>query len=114
MNIKDLLEQLSTTPRIVEFADVMACIDANYLFTPSAFRNGELSNAEGENNGSCKIFAFAKLHSLDKQQTLNCFGDYYRQDVLQDPDGDSHQNIRNFIQSGWPGISFESDPLKAK
>lgn len=111
VDIKALLEQLNSSSSLIEFSDVIACIDANYTFIPTAFRNGEHHNAAGENNGSCKIFAFAKKHSLDEQQTLDCFGDYYRQDVLTKPEGDDHQNIRHFVKTGWAGIVFEAEPL---
>lgn len=106
MTLKKLLSELNATPELLRFDDVIAVIDSNYEFTPTKFANGELVNETGENNGSCKIFAFAKLHGLTEQQTLHCFGDYYRVDVLQNPDGDNHQNIRNFMQKGWDGISF--------
>ncbi|GAK84871.1 type III effector HopPmaJ [Vibrio ponticus] len=39
------------------------------------------------------------------------FGDFYRKDVLGNPDGDDHQNIRNFIAHGWNGIKFEGQAL---
>ena len=66
-----------------------------------------MTNAAGSNEGSCKIFAFALHQQLTPEQTLNLFGDYY-QDVLNDPNGTSHQNIRNFMHSGWTGIKFAS------
>ena len=68
-------------------------------------------NEAGTNEGSCKIFAFAQLHHLSEQATLACFGQYYREDVLQNPQGNDHGNIRNFIKQGWQGITFESDVL---
>ena len=89
-------------------------MDENYEFTPSAFRNGELQNAAGQNSGSCKIFSFAKLQKLSAEKTLQCFGDYYRVDVLQNPQATDHQNIRNFIEFGWNGIDFEGSALRAK
>lgn len=94
-----------------DFTEVMKVIDENYHFTPVAFRNGNTNNAENTNNGSCKIFAFAKLHKLSAQSTLNAFGDYYMVDVLQNPDNDDHQNIRNFIEFGWDGIEFSGEAL---
>ncbi|MFK7815738.1 MAG: HopJ type III effector protein, partial [Gammaproteobacteria bacterium] len=39
---------------------------------------------------------------------------YYRDDVLQNPEGDNHQNIRNFMKTGWGGITFENDVLVAR
>lgn len=110
----NLLHTLATAPDHVNFADTIAVIDAQYDFTPTAFRNGEFDNAAGQNNGSCKIFAFAKLHQLTPEQTLHCFGSYYRDDVLQHPEATDHQNIRNFIQFGWDGVVFQGAALTAK
>jgi len=114
MKLTDFLNKLNTAPDTIEFADTMAVIDRLYEFTPTAFDNGELCNQAGQNNGSCKLFAFAKLHGLSQVQTLACFGTYYRNDVLIHPDGSDHQNIRNFMKSGWDGIRYESSPLKQR
>lgn len=109
--ISPFLRQLEDHPDSVQFNDCIAYIDAHYQFSPCAFRNGAINNQEGENSGSCKIFAFGLLHALSKDQTLACFGRFYREDVLQNPGGDSHQNIRQFMQTGWDGIYFERNPL---
>ncbi|OIN13765.1 HopJ type III effector protein [Oceanisphaera psychrotolerans] len=114
MNLNDLQHTLQHTPETVEFADTMAVIESLYDFTPTAFTNGELHNEAGQNNGSCKLFAFARLQGFDQQQTLACFGAFYRDDVLGHPDGQDHQNIRNFINHGWEGIEFTGQPLTPK
>lgn len=111
MTIKDYLDRLNNSPETLDFHVLMDVIDRHYEFTPTAFRNGDISNAPGENSGSCKLLAFAQLHSLSEQQTLACFGQYYRNDVLGDPDGSSHLNIRNFMRTGWSGIEFAAVPL---
>jgi len=104
-----LIEALESGP--VAFTKVMEIIDENYTFTPTEFSNGQTYNAANTNNGSCKVFAFAQKHQLSKQATLNAFGDFYTIDVLQSPDKDDHQNIRNFMQSGWDGIEFSGVAL---
>lgn len=109
-----LVEKIQHSPASITFSEVIAHIDAHYNFTPTRFSNGTAVNEAGQNNGSCKIFSFAKLHGLTQDQTLALFGDYYRVDVLGNPDGTDHQNIRNFIQSGWDGILFEGEALKEK
>ncbi|MCJ7935238.1 MAG: HopJ type III effector protein [Chryseobacterium sp.] len=109
-----LLEQLKHFPETIQFSEVIAYIDENYNFTPAAFRNGNIKNEEGQNNGSCKIFGFALYNGLTKEQTLPLFGEFYREDVLKHPNGTDHQNIRNFMEFGWEGISFEGDPLIEK
>jgi hypothetical protein len=105
--------QLSTEPETISFEQSIALIDALYDFTPSRFTNGALSNAEGENNGSCKILAFGLLHQLSEPQTLHLFGDYYRS-VLNTPTAQDHPNIRNFIRTGWDGVAFDQPVLHAK
>ena len=99
---------------MVSFDETMEVIDAMYDFTPAAFSNGTLNNDAGQNSGSCKLFAFAKLHGLASRQTLACFGDYYRKDVLGNPEGNDHQNIRNFMKTEWAGINFSTDALILK
>ena len=92
----------------------MAVIEENYTYSPTAFKNGDTDNTAGTNEGSCKLFAFAKLQSFDQAATLACFGDYYRKDVLENPEGTDHANIRNFIKFGWEGVSFEGEALVEK
>lgn len=114
MSISELLNKLSSNPDEVDFDDVIAVIDSVYEFSPCRFSNGGMVNEQGQNNGSCRIFAFAQLHNLSEQQTLHCFGDYYRSDVLGNPEGNDHQNIRNFIKTGWSGIEFDATTLTEK
>ncbi|MBU3070975.1 HopJ type III effector protein [Aestuariicella sp. G3-2] len=114
MSIDDFLNTLRNTPDTVDFTDTMAIIEANYQFTPTRFKNGDLTNEPEQNQGSCKLLAFAKLQGLDAEHTLACFGQYYRQDVLNHPEGTDHQNIRNFMKHGWEGIAFEGEPLTPK
>lgn len=109
-----LFEQLENAPQEIEFKDVIAFIDEHYDFTPTKFTNGNTVNEANQNNGSCKIFSFAKLNDLSKEETLNLFGEFYREDVLKNPEGTDHQNIRNFMESGWEGISFEGNALSRK
>ncbi|MGH1359204.1 MAG: HopJ type III effector protein [Burkholderiaceae bacterium] len=108
---QELITSLNQSPETLQFADVIAVIDGHYEYTPSAFSNGELSNAAGTNEGSCKVLYFAQLHGLDQQQTLALFAQYYRDDVLKNPDGTDHGNIRNFMKTGWPGVRFEQTVL---
>lgn len=109
-----LLEQVKNSPETLEFKEVIAYIDQHYDFTPTAFKNGNTFNDANQNNGSCKVFSFAKLNTLSKEDTLNLFSEFYREDVLKNPEGTDHQNIRNFIQFGWDGISFEGEALQSK
>lgn len=114
MNIEAFIEKINSNPTSIQFTDSIAVIEEHYAFIPTAFQNGLLKNDAGQNSGSCKLFSFAQLHKLTEAQTLVCFGDYYRIDVLQHPDAQDHQNIRNFMQSGWNGIVFEGNALSKK
>ncbi len=114
MSLEQFFTALKQEPETIQFSDTIAAIDTHYQFTPTRFKNGSLINEAGQNSGSCKIFSFAKLHNLPEEQTLACFGDYYRIDVLQHPEATDHQNIRNFMQSGWSGIQFDNDALNEK
>lgn len=114
MIIDTFIQQLQDNPESIEFSDTMAVIEQNYDFSETEFKNGDVTNKAGENSGSCKLFAFAQQQNFSEAQTLACFGAYYREDVLQNPNGDDHQNIRNFIQYGWSGIAFAGAPLQEK
>jgi len=102
----------------ISFNETIEVITAHYDYQPTEFSNGlgeyALISPAGTNEGSCKIFTFAQLHQLDQQQTLNLFGDFYHTDVLNDPNGTSHQNIRNFIRDGWAGIQLNGTALTSK
>ncbi|KAA1247313.1 HopJ type III effector protein [Aquimarina sp. RZ0] len=113
MTISEFIDKLIANHQEISFQEIIETIDMHYNFTPTQFTNGNQENKAGENSGSCKLFSFAKLHNLNKEQTLLCFGDYYK-GVLNTPDGTDHQNIRNFIKTGWEGISFAKTTLSKK
>lgn len=114
MQLQAFLDRLKDEPESIQFEDSMTVIESNYNFTPTTFRNGEILNEAGQNNGSCKILAFGQLNGLSVDETLACFGKFYREDVLGNPEGEDHQNIRNFMQSGWDGVSFHGAALMPK
>jgi hypothetical protein len=89
------------------FETVMELIDTHYESQLLEFKNGDLLNKQGENEGSAKILSYAILSGMNEAGTLKLWGQYYRQ-VLADPKGDSHQNIRNFMKTGWKGVPFEN------
>ena len=101
-----------------DFEDSLAIIGALYDYTPTAFDNGQgegaVHNAAGQNEGSCRILAFAALNQLSEADTLACFGRFYRHDVLQHPDDSNHGNIRNFMRHGWAGVHFHGRALSPK
>ncbi|AUC22172.1 type III effector [Polaribacter sejongensis] len=113
MIIQEFKTKLKANPTSILFADTMQVIEDNYNFTPTSFTNGDIKNKAGENSGSCKLFAFAKIQKMTKEEALFCFGEHYK-NVLEDENGDSHQNIRNFMKSGFEGLSFEKEALELK
>ncbi len=108
---QNLLAQLKDGT--AKFADVLAFIESHYQHTPTAFKNGAQSNAATENQGSAKVFSFAKLEGLNQADTLSLFAEHYAS-VLATPDATDHQNIRQFMQHGWDGVTFDGTALSAK
>ena len=111
MITKNFKTKLKETPTSIVFSETIEVIDNSYNFTPTAFTNGKVNNDAGQNNGSCKVFAFAKLEQLTKEETLFCFGEHY-QNVLDTPTQDNHQNIRNFMEFGFEGLVFGGEALE--
>lgn len=118
MKVETLIRKIRDNPAAVTFDEVIAVINENYQYTPTRFTNGVgatmAMNEAGKNEGSCRIFAFGKMNRLSEQETLACFGAFYRDDVLKNPQGSDHANIRNFMQHGWAGIHFEGEALTEK
>lgn len=110
-NITQLLKDLEA--KQIVFSNVIAFIDALYNHTPTAFKNGEAYNEATQNQGSAKVFSFAKLNNLTKENTLLLFAEHYKA-VLDTPAATDHQNIRQFMANGWDGIKFEGIALVAK
>ena len=87
--------------------------ELDFVCNYEAFKNGDIYNDTTQNQGSAKVFSFAKINNLSKADTLLLFAEHYRA-VINNVNGTDHQNIRQFMQHGWSGIEFESDALKAK
>ncbi|SHM03761.1 HopJ type III effector protein [Phytopseudomonas punonensis] len=95
------------------FAETLAYIAEHYDYQPCTFRNGDVENAAGQNEGSCKTLGLALLESLSDEEALQCFGEHYRS-VLATPEGSDHGNIRALIKTGLAGVTFEQQPLTRK
>jgi len=105
--IKKLKDNALTFKEVIEF------IETYYQHQPTAFKNGGAYNEATQNQGSAKVFSFAQLNDLSKEDTLFLFAEHY-QAVLNTPNGTDHQNIRQFMANGWAGIAFEGLALIAK
>lgn len=102
--IANILGQLKNGE--LSFKEVLAFIEDSYTHRPFAFKNGDQYNTANENQGSARVFAFAKQQNLSKDDTLLLFAEHYKA-VLDNPQGTDHQNIRQFMLHGWEGIVFE-------
>ncbi|RKO69052.1 HopJ type III effector protein [Sphingobacterium puteale] len=97
----------------LQFQEVLDHIAENYHYSPAAFQNGSLKNMATENQGSAKVLYFAKRHDLSVADTLVLFAEHY-QNVLDNPTGEGHQNIRQFMANGWNGVVFDAEVLTDK
>ena len=95
------------------FADTLAFVADHYDYSPQAFTNGPVSNAAGQNEGSCKTLGLAQLEGFSDQEALLAFGEHYRA-VLATPEGSDHANIRALIANGMSAVRFEAAPLVRK
>jgi hypothetical protein len=109
--LADFLQSIENDTHV--FATTLAFINEWYEFTPTAFRNGTVANTAEQNQGSCRVLAFALLEKLSAEQALKCFGEHYR-DVLATPDVDNHLNLRRLQKEGLVDIHFDSAPLRRK
>ena len=92
--LDEFMGTVKKTPSSIEFEQTMAAIEDGFDYKAVAFKCGELESSTEQNQGSAKIFSFAKLQKLKKETTLELFGRFYREDVLKNPTGDDHGNIR--------------------
>jgi len=120
--VKEFVAKAKNDPKSISFDDTMKFIEENCDYIPKKFSVGDYASESGENEGSCKIFSFARLVGLDRDEsdkgvagkqiyapiedTLALFGNYYQKDVLGNLEGSDHGNIRGAMKEGWPGIRF--------
>lgn len=93
-----------------KFATTLDFVNQHYNFQPTAFINGDIKNAKGQNGGSCKVIAMALLEGLSDQEVLMAFGEHYRS-VLATPNGNDHQNIRALQKKGLCSVVFDQFPV---
>jgi hypothetical protein len=95
------------------FAETLSFIADNYTYTPAAFTNGSVRNEAGQNEGSCKTLALARLEGLSEEEALLAFGEHYRS-VRDNPNGADHANIRSLQHHGLNGVHFDKPPLSRR
>ena len=65
------------------FEEFIELCDNEYEYGLIEFKNGDIVNKEGENDGSAKVLSYAALAQMDKDTTLKvCI--YYVQSLLVD------------------------------
>ena len=89
--IETLLTALKSNS--ITFKEVIEFIETHYSHQPTAFKNGKTYNEATQNQGSAKVFAFAKMNELSAADTLYLFAEHY-QAVLAHPTATDHQNIK--------------------
>src|SRR5699024_6892370 len=99
--------------KAIGFNDVISFIDDFYRYTPVKFSNEHTVNAAGVNEGSAKIFAFAKHHGLNQIDALNLCGEHY-QTVHATPNRTDHPNLRNCLHRGFSSCLMATTPFKAR
>lgn len=57
--------------------------------------------------------SLAQYCNLTESDTLRLFAQHYQQ-VLDEPAGESHGNIRQFMGTGWSGIRFDGPALRKR
>ncbi len=75
---------------------------------PTAFSIGSVNNAADENQLSAQICHWAIEEGMRLEETLLLFGEHYQQ-VLQNPDGTDHANIRALMEQGLEKVRFEGE-----
>ena len=58
----------------LKFEEVMEIIDTHYETGLIEFKNGDIVNKPGENEGSAKLLSYAALSEMDKETTLKVSG----------------------------------------
>jgi len=96
MTVEEFKTKLKENPKQIEFSETIEVIEAYYDFSPTAF------------------VTFSKIESLAKEETLACFGAFYYDEVINDPTGAGHQNIRNFMKSGFDRLTIHGAALTKK
>mmetsp|Transcript_22985 Transcript_22985/g.38474 ORF Transcript_22985/g.38474 Transcript_22985/m.38474 type:complete len:216 (+) Transcript_22985:67-714(+) len=85
--------------------ETLTLLDKHYDYFEVPFTCGEVTNQPNENKGSAKILSFGLMTGMTEEQTLSLFGEVYRD---LSPDGQDHQNVRNFAKFGWAKVVFGS------
>mmetsp|Transcript_6106 Transcript_6106/g.23745 ORF Transcript_6106/g.23745 Transcript_6106/m.23745 type:complete len:208 (-) Transcript_6106:48-671(-) len=98
--VSGLVENLGTSTLKENLAIIDECCDS----TPKPFSIGELENSAEQNQASARLLSLALLLDLNKEDTLELWGDVWRE--VRGTEGTNHGNIRAFEKLGFDGVSF--------
>ena len=77
----------------LKFEEVIELIDTHYEYGLVEFKNGDIVNKQGENEGSAKLLSYAALAGMDKETTLKV--SHHR------PESKGHVAGYNFSNTCW-------------
>ena len=89
--------------KLLGFDAVSVALEAFFNFTDMPMQIGSVKNEVGQNLGSKIRCAVAVELGASKEELLSWFGVFHKE-VLADPDGDNHPNIRAIMEHGIAGI----------
>mmetsp|Transcript_20097 Transcript_20097/g.40238 ORF Transcript_20097/g.40238 Transcript_20097/m.40238 type:complete len:208 (+) Transcript_20097:51-674(+) len=101
------LQNVEMNPEGFTFNEFIEMVEGCYETGLIEWSNGSQKNPPGTNEGSAHVLSLAALADLPKEKALLLWAEHYR-DVLATPDGDDHQNIRQFMEKGWDGVDFSN------
>ena len=93
-----------------KFAEIQKIIDENYNYEANGFKIGDVYNDKTQNQWSGKILSYAFLNNLNTAETLELFGEHFA-DVLNNPNADTHKNIRALMKNTLSGVKFDNNKL---
>ena len=100
-----LVEKLKASLGTSTLKENLALIEEMPLeYTAVAFSCGAVDNPSDANQASAKLLSLSQLLDLDKDQTLELWGDIWRE--VRGTEGDSHMNIREFEKGGMDAVKF--------
>ena len=100
-----LWQNLTWGRSTVNFQEMIGDIDFIFQTQETGFENNWVINEAGENLWSLKILAIAIILGFNTQQALRMFWEHY-EEVIDNPEWDSHSNIRALMDQVSTGINW--------
>mgnify|MGYP002715060916 CR=1 FL=1 len=81
------------------FSETLAFVAEHYDYQPSAFRNGDVENAAGQNEGSCKTLGLALLEGLSQGELVRAADAVVKDAILEGASKVSPDALRDALQN---------------